>query len=126
MLYKALTIPCINISFCQALESNGEEDPVKASAAAMRLNGVQKSFGTLVNRVPSRGSLLDSTNTVIGPTTSASELETIRTSTSKGMWTVYYSVCRGHAIDASLGNGTVMFASDKTMLGRKACLYLYV
>jgi hypothetical protein len=26
----------------------------------------------------------------------------------------------------STGNGTVMFASDKTMLGRKASLYLYV
>lgn len=112
------------LTTCTGNGENGQIDDPREQAAALR----RERMANIVGRVgPSN--LADSSNKdrTIGAATRESELDAIRTNSSKrSAWSINFSIrlsSRTNSVDKSLGNGCVQIDPDTTMPGKYSALF---
>jgi hypothetical protein len=91
------------------LEENGQEDPQAAAARKIRHDRLQRSMG---------GPLQNLGNQEFGARTSIQELEHLKTSSQKGLWTLMVHPHRGTAKDKELGKSIFILAGETPMSGK--------
>ncbi|KAJ7126923.1 kinase-like domain-containing protein [Mycena epipterygia] len=82
----------------KALEDHGEEDADAAAAKLQRHDRIQRSLGRPLQNVSNMHQT--------GAATSLQELETLRTASQKGNWTIFVTPRRGKSLDGQMGNAT--------------------
>ena len=98
----------------------GEEDP-NAAGAKERYERLQRSIGA--------GRPLQNVSNLpnpLGPATSIQELETLRTASQKGNWTIFVTPRRGKSLDGQLGNATFIMDGSTPMQCKSFSLYCAV
>ncbi|KAJ6500764.1 kinase-like domain-containing protein [Mycena sanguinolenta] len=93
-------------------EEDGQEDPQAAAARKFRHERLQRSMG---------GPLQNVGNQQFGVSTSIQELEHLKTSSQKGLWTLVVHPHRGPAKDKDMGNSTFILAGETPMSGNNEC-----
>jgi hypothetical protein len=90
------------------LDENGQEDP-HAAARQFRLEKLQRSMA---------GPLQNVGNQQFGASTSIQELEHLKNSSQKGLWTLIVHPHRGAAKDREMGKSTFILAGETPMSGK--------
>ncbi|KAJ7652423.1 kinase-like domain-containing protein [Mycena polygramma] len=92
----------------KTLEESGEEDSDAAASKQRRFEKLQRSVG-------GTQPLHNATNRPLGMMTSLQDIETHKSASQKGKWTIMVTPRRNKTIDSSMGNATFVMAGDTPM-----------